>query len=158
MPIISETNVYPPRLAVLYLFERLPAKTIIPPPSVASNVTQPHQHCFGFQTLLNGSRRQILQAGALSMLGLGLERSLRPAFGGSSGALPVRAKRCIFLFMWGGPSQLDTFDMKPGAPAEIRGEFKPISTAVPGIQICEHFSKLSKLSDRFTILRSLAHD
>jgi hypothetical protein len=121
-------------------------------------VTQPFQHCSGFQRFLNGNRRQILQAGALSMFGLGLERSLNPAFGVSSGALPVRAKRCIFLFMWGGPSQLDTFDMKPDAPAEIRGEFKPISTAVPGVQICEHFSKLSKLTDRFTILRSLAHD
>jgi len=60
--------------------------------------------------------------------------------------------------MWGGPSQLDTFDMKPDAPAEIRGEFKPIQTAVPGIQICEHFTKLSKLTDRITILRTLTHD
>ncbi|MBM3966436.1 MAG: DUF1501 domain-containing protein, partial [Planctomycetes bacterium] len=81
------------------------------------------------------------------MLGAGLEHAMRPAFGVSPIGLPVRAKRCIFLFMWGGPSQLDTFDMKPDAPAEIRGEFKPTCTAVPGIQICEHFSKLSRLTD-----------
>jgi hypothetical protein len=60
--------------------------------------------------------------------------------------------------MWGGPSQLDTFDLKPDAPAEIRGEFQPIATAVPGVQICEHFSQLAKWTDRLAIVRSLAHD
>lgn len=59
--------------------------------------------------------------------------------------------------MWGGPSQLDTWDMKPGAPDEIRGEFRPINTAVPGTQISEHFPRLAKLADRYAILRSLTH-
>ena len=60
--------------------------------------------------------------------------------------------------MWGGPSQLDTFDPKPDAPAEIRGEFKPISTAVPGTFISEHFGALAKWTDRISIIRSLTHD
>ncbi|MEZ6060212.1 MAG: DUF1501 domain-containing protein [Planctomycetaceae bacterium] len=68
------------------------------------------------------------------------------------------AKRCILLFMWGGPSQLDTFDMKPDAPAEVRGEFRPVATAVPGLQICEHFRKLPALMDRLAVVRSLTHD
>ncbi len=59
--------------------------------------------------------------------------------------------------MWGGPSQLDTFDMKPDAPDEVRGEFQPISTSVPGVQICEHFSKLAPWMDRVAIVRSLNH-
>ena len=54
-----------------------------------------------------------------------------------------RAKSCILLFMWGGPAQQDTWDLKPDAPAEIRGEFSPIATKVPGIQICEHFPQLA---------------
>ncbi|MGD9855118.1 MAG: DUF1501 domain-containing protein, partial [Planctomycetaceae bacterium] len=69
-----------------------------------------------------------------------------------------RAKRCIFLFMWGGPSQLDTFDMKPEAPAEVRGEFDPIATPVPGLQICEHFRHLAPLMDKVAVVRSLTHD
>ena len=60
--------------------------------------------------------------------------------------------------MWGGPSQLETFDMKPDAPAEVRGEFNPISTKVPGIQICEHFTKLASMTDKLAIIRSLTHD
>jgi Protein of unknown function (DUF1501) len=68
-----------------------------------------------------------------------------------------RAKACIFMFMWGGPSQLDTFDPKPDAPAEIRGLFRPISTSVPGVQISEHFERVAKLADRLAIVRSLSH-
>jgi len=107
-------------------------------------------------------RRQLLTAGSLSALGLGLG-GVPFAYGqeamrGISQTHAPKAKRCIFLFMWGGPSQLDTFDLKPDAPAEIRGEFKPISTAVPGTQICEHFGQLSKWTDRLSIIRSLSHD
>jgi len=103
----------------------------------------------------------VLQAGAISALGLGLGNlNSRLAFAQEheANATPKRAKACIFLFMWGGPSQLETFDLKPNAPAEIRGEFNPISTKVPGIQICEHFSGLASLTDKFSIIRSLTHD
>lgn len=67
------------------------------------------------------------------------------------------AKRCIFLFMWGGPAQQDTWDMKPDAPAEYRGEFQPIATKVPGIQICEHFPLLARRTDKLAIIRSVTH-
>ncbi len=108
------------------------------------------------------TRREVLRAGSLGLFGLTLGEllggrrlsaespALRPSTFG-------RAKACILLFMWGGPSQLETWDMKPDAPAEIRGEFKPISTNVPGIHICEHFPELAKRTDKLAIVRSMTH-
>jgi hypothetical protein len=69
-----------------------------------------------------------------------------------------RAKSCLLIFMWGGPSQLDTWDLKPDAPDTIRGEFKPIATRTPGILISEHFPRLAKQTDRLAIVRSMTHD
>lgn len=106
------------------------------------------------------SRRTLLQAGGVGLLGLSLPRLLAAQQQGDAAALPPgagRAKRCIFLFMWGGPSQLDTFDMKPEAPDEVRGSFKSISTPVPGLQICEHFQKLAPHMDKVAVIRSLNH-
>lgn len=104
------------------------------------------------------SRRSILQAGTLAMLGA---NSLRAAESSqSAGGVPgfARAKRLIFLFIWGGPSHIDTFDMKPHAPDEIRGPFRPIETSAPGIPICEHFSTLAPWMNRVAVIRSLTHD
>ncbi|MBX7075134.1 MAG: DUF1501 domain-containing protein, partial [Pirellulales bacterium] len=105
------------------------------------------------------SRRALLQAGTVGLLGLSWPRLLaaqsQPAAGLPPGA--GKAKRCIFLFMWGGPSQLDTFDLKPHAPAEVRGDFKPISTSVPGLQICEHFQRLAPHMNKVALVRSLGH-
>ena len=67
-----------------------------------------------------------------------------------------QAKSCVVLFLFGGPGQQDLWDMKPTAPAEVRGEFKPISTSVPGTQIGEHLPRLSKLVDKYTIVRSMS--
>jgi len=106
-------------------------------------------------------RRPLLQAGALSALNLFIPQHwqlLSSALASHPPANSKPAKACIFLFMWGGPSQLDTFDLKPNAPSEIRGPFNPISTKTPGLQICEHFSKLSQQTDKITLIRSLAHD
>jgi hypothetical protein len=107
------------------------------------------------------NRRQVLQAGGLGLLGLSLPQlfAAQARAAGTGGSLPGfgKAKRCIFLFMWGGPSQLDTFDMKPDAPREIRGLFQPTNTRVPGMQICEHFSRLAGLTDKLAIVRSLNH-
>ena len=64
----------------------------------------------------------------------------------------------ILFWANGGPSHLETFDLKPGAPAEIRGPFRPIRTNVPGIDICEHLPRLARMADKFTILRSLHHE
>lgn len=97
-------------------------------------------------------RREFLRAGALSLFGLGLPRLAR-----ASEAPQPKAKACILLFMWGGPAQQDTWDMKPAAPAEYRGEFKPIPTAVPGLQICEHMPRLARRADKLCLIRSMTH-
>jgi hypothetical protein len=107
------------------------------------------------------SRRRILEAGVLGSMGLSLPelwlaQSRASAAKTSDGF--GRAKSCIFLFMWGGPSQLDTFDLKPDAPAEVRGEFKPISTKTPGLLLCEHFKELAGVTDKLAVIRSLNHD
>lgn len=112
-------------------------------------------------TRFGPNRRAILQAGVLGTLGFSLPMLWRRQASAESGAtLPGfgRAKSCILLFMWGGPSQLDTFDMKPDAPDEIRGSFQPIETNVPGIQVCEHFRHLAGQMDKVAVLRSLTHD
>jgi len=100
------------------------------------------------------NRREWLRIGGLSLLGLssaGLEQ-LR-----AEGPHPQRAKSCIFIFLFGGPSHIDLWDMKPDAPVEVRGEFKPVSTNVPGIHLCEHLPKLARQMDKFTLLRSMTH-
>jgi hypothetical protein len=95
----------------------------------------------------------VLQIGALGCLGLGLPDALRAADRGSK----VRARSVIFLHQFGGASHHDTFDMKPDAPAEIRGEFKPIPTSVPGLSVCEHLPRLARLADRYCLVRSFQH-
>jgi hypothetical protein len=129
---------------------------------------QSNQPCAEFQraraSSASLSRRAVVQAGAASLLGLGLpglfaSEARADLATGDNRHLPGfgRAKRCIFLFMWGGPSQLDTFDLKPGAPDTIRGPFQPISTKVPGLQIAEHFKHLSGVMDKVAVIRSLSH-
>ncbi len=108
-------------------------------------------------------RNMLLQAGALGVAGLNLPAVLQAAsgsVGAASAGLPGfgRAKQCILLFMWGGPSQLDTFDMKPAAPDSIRGPFKPIQTNVAGIEWSELFPLLARQADKLAVLRSLNHD
>jgi hypothetical protein len=104
------------------------------------------------------SRRSLLRTGGLSLLGLSLPELLAGRAAASAAGSFGRAKSCILLFMWGGPAHQDTWDLKPDAPAEIRGEFKPIATKVPGIQICEHFPKLAQRTDKLAILRSMTHN
>jgi len=108
-------------------------------------------------------RRAVLRAGSLGLLGLSLPGLLRGR-AASAGAAAVgadasfgRAKNCILLFMWGGPAQQETWDLKPDAPAEIRGEFQPIATRVPGIEISEHFPQLAQRTDKLAIVRSMTH-
>ncbi len=117
--------------------------------------------CADFRRAGRTSRRQALRAGSLTALGLTMSHLqsglARAAVLDPTGSRP-RAKACIFLFMWGGPSQLETFDLKPNAPDEVRGNFKPTATKVPGIQICEHFTRLAQLTDKISIIRSLCHD
>ena len=100
-------------------------------------------------------RREFLRAGALSLFGLGLPQFLRAST--VVQAPPRRAKACIVLFMWGGPAQQDTWDLKPESPDQYRGEFKPIPTTVPGLQICEHLPRLAQLAHKLTLIRSMSH-
>jgi hypothetical protein len=102
------------------------------------------------------NRRDFLKVGALAGIGMTLSRYLSLAEAGE--IVPVaKGKAAIFVRLAGGPSHLDTFDMKPAAPSEYRGEFKPINTNVPGIQICEHLPKLAQVADKYTILRGVSH-
>lgn len=105
------------------------------------------------------SRRAALQAGTLGLMGLGLHElsSLRAASGNSSGTSFGRAKSCIYIFLSGGLAQHESFDLKPEAPAEIRGEFAPIATATPGLDICEHLPQLAQRSAQWSVVRSLTH-
>lgn len=107
-----------------------------------------HRYCDGVR------RRDFLKAGALGT-GLSLAGYLRLAKAGE--VKPATAKAAIFVNLGGGPSHLDTFDLKPGAPDEIRGEFKPIDTKASGVQISEHLPKLASHTDKFAILRGVSH-
>ncbi len=100
-------------------------------------------------------RREVLRVGALALGGIDLPRllSARDRSGSATAETSV-----ILLFLHGGPSQLETFDLKPDAPDGIRGVFQPIETNVPGIAICEHFPKLAGLADRIALVRSLHHE
>jgi hypothetical protein len=101
------------------------------------------------------NRREFLRVGALSALNLGIADALRRrslADGGN------RLRNCILLWLDGGPSHLDTFDLKPDAPVEVRGDFKPAQTSVPGIQVCEHFRRLSGMMDRVCLVRSMTSE
>src|SRR5690242_13259105 len=89
------------------------------------------------------SRRQLLQVGGASVVGLSLPRLLA-AEARRAGHPPPRADACVLVFLNGGPSHLDMWDMKPDAPAEVRGPFKPIATTVPGVRLSEHLPRLAR--------------
>lgn len=106
------------------------------------------------------SRRALLRAGVLSAFGLGLRdllhgRTLARGESDSSGFQPGTAKSCILVWMAGGPSHIDTFDPKPDASSDVRGEFKPIATNVPGVSISEVFPRLAQSMNKLALIRSL---
>lgn len=102
-------------------------------------------------------RRTALQAGAVGLLGLGMNHvSALHALAGRNGRDPS-AKAVIYIFLSGGLTQLESFDLKPDAPAPGRGEFKPIATRTPGVRICEHLPKLAERSHLWALCRSLTH-
>jgi hypothetical protein len=96
----------------------------------------------------------MLQVGALGTLGLTLPAALRAE---EQSGLKVRARSVIFLHQFGGPAHQDTFDMKPDAPAEIRGEFKPIRSSLSGLDVCELLPRVSRIMHNFTVVRSVNH-
>src|SRR5947209_20636035 len=101
------------------------------------------------------TRRELVQVGYTGLLGITLSSLLQQQ---AAGARPSKqAKSVVLVFLTGAPSHLDMFDMKPDAPAEIRGEFRPIATTVAGLPICEHLPRLAARADRWALIRSLSH-
>jgi hypothetical protein len=102
------------------------------------------------------TRRDVLQVGGLGALGLALPQ----AFGLENATANNgfgRAKACVLIYLFGGPSHIDLWDLKPDAPDGFRGEFRPIDTNVPGIRICEHLPRLAKQADKYCLIRSMTH-
>src|SRR5262245_54658600 len=100
-----------------------------------------HRYCDGIR------RRDFVRVGLLGAAGLGLGNYLRLAAAGE--VKDAKATAAIFINLSGGPSHIDSFDPKPDAPVEYRGEFKAIATNVPGMEICEHLPRLAKCADKF---------
>jgi hypothetical protein len=107
----------------------------------------PGRYCDGV------SRRSFLRAGGLALGGLALPDFLRLKAEGAVSA-EGRAKSVIMICLGGGPSHVDTYDMKPGAPGEIRGEFMPIKSNVPGMEMCELLPRQARIADKFAVVRS----
>jgi hypothetical protein len=104
---------------------------------------------------LRFSRRGLLEIGGISALGLGLSNLFQTE---SLAALAARQqKSCIFIYQYGGLSQLDSWDLKPQGPEAIRGPYKPIATIVPGFQVCELMPRLATLADQYTVIRTVSH-
>jgi hypothetical protein len=115
-----------------------------------------HRHAIGI------TRRELLQVGYSGLLGIGLAELVSQQAHGreeraAGGTGLIGPKSVILVFLTGAPSHLDTFDMKPGAAPEVRGEFKPIATRLPGLYICEHLPRLAARTDKYALIRSLAH-
>lgn len=110
-----------------------------------------HQNCDGMR------RRDCLKLGLGALTGAGFVDAIRHRAEASAGS-PSRSTSCILIWLDGGPSHFETFDPKPDAPTEIRGEFQPVSTKVPGVAFSENMVHLSQVNDKFTVVRSVRHD
>lgn len=117
----------------------------------------PHAHTVGL------TRREILQVGYSGLIGVGMASALagRAVAALGSSLAPVgtvrKPKSVLIVFLTGAASHHDTFDMKPDAPLEIRGEFKPINTTVAGLHVCEHLPLLAERADKYAVVRTLSH-
>src|SRR5437868_3402262 len=103
------------------------------------------------------NRREFVRTGLLGLSSLGLADLLQVSAAATAGAA-TPGKSMILLWLWGGPSHMETFDLKPQAPSEYRGEFRPISTNVSGMEISEHLPLLARQADKYALIRSLHHD
>ncbi|MBI1314965.1 DUF1501 domain-containing protein [bacterium] len=105
-------------------------------------------------------RRRWLQNVVAGSLTLGLGRRTLPGLSLTQTAVDIprtRLRSCVFVFYYGGPSHLDSYDLKPDAPSTVRGEFQPIATSAPGIQICEHLPRMAKVMHKVALIRSMHH-
>jgi hypothetical protein len=112
-------------------------------------LSHPRRACGGLP------RRELLQIGGAGLLGLSLPKVW--AAEAALDAPPARAKSVLFVFLYGGPSQLETFDMKPDAASNIRGPFRPIAARTPDLRICEHLPLLAERSDKYCVVRTVNH-
>jgi hypothetical protein len=103
------------------------------------------------------SRRRFLQAGAAGALGLATPGVVAARVDATSSGRPTGEKSCIFILLCGGPSHIDTWDLKPDAPDDFRGPYRPIATKVPGMRISDLHTRLAPLADRFCLIRSMTH-
>ena len=103
----------------------------------------------------NMGRRDFIKAGTLTALGLGMTEYFAMGSASAKGVDGGSANSAVLIWLGGGPSHLDTFDLKPNAPSEIRGAFNPINTSANGIQICEHLPNLAKQMDKVCLVRSM---
>ena len=104
------------------------------------------------------TRRKMIEASGAGLLGLSLPQLLAAEESQASKGRSPRAKSVIFMFLFGGPSQFETFDMKPEASSDIRGPYKPIACKTPDLRICEHLPRLAASSDKYCVIRSMSHD
>ncbi|HVX14409.1 MAG TPA: DUF1501 domain-containing protein [Pirellulales bacterium] len=104
------------------------------------------------------TRRSFLTAGAAGLAGLSLPCRFSLEAAGAVDHSKAKIRNCITIFLVGSPGHLDTWDMKPEAPDDVRGKFRPIDTNVPGVQICEHFPLMARIMDRVALIRSLYHN
>jgi uncharacterized protein (DUF1501 family) len=139
---------------------------IVPPdpdsPLSGRKLTVTSSRNFGHRHSLGINRRELLQVGYAGLLGIGLPSLLtREAPGAEAkrarGNTPRKAKSVILVFLTGAPSHLDTFDVKPDAPPEVRGEFQTIATKIPGLHVGEHLPRLAARTDKYALVRSLTH-
>src|SRR5450432_3914162 len=103
------------------------------------------------------SRRRFLQAGGVGALTLGLPGTVTASVDANRGLGVAAEKSCIFVLLCGGPSHLDTWDLKPEAPDDIRGPYRPIASTVPGMRISELNTRLSTMTQHFSLIRSMTH-
>lgn len=125
-------------------------------------LSSPRRLCDGL------TRRELLEVGGTGLLGLSLPNILQAEAARATASTDTAArampdgfgsaKRCIILFLYGSPSQMETVDMKPEAPLEIRGTMRPIPSVVPGLDVCEHLPNMARMMDRATVLRSVHHE
>lgn len=123
---------------------------------MATSIPPRHQHRIGL------TRREMLQVGYTGLLGVGLPSALASRARAAEAErtielLPHKPKQVLIVFLTGAASHHDTFDMKPDAPAEVRGEFNPIATSIPGLHVSEHLPQLAKRADKYAVIRSLSH-
>jgi hypothetical protein len=110
-----------------------------------------HRHAIGL------TRRELLQVGYSGLLGIGVPSILAGQAAAGTASKANKAKSVVLIFLTGAPSHLDTFDLKPQAPVEIRGDFKAIATKAAGVHYCEHLPGLAARANKLAVIRSMTH-